>query len=147
MKLFDYEDDYFDPGPHKPIKVPCGPTVFIDVDDTLVMWNVSEGATDIVTIFCRGMENKLQPNQYNIELLKKLACRGHAIVVWSGGGSDWAEAVVYALGLEAYVHVITGKPQYYIDDIANPKEWIGKHGYFTLDGKKIHGDNLPTKED
>jgi hydroxymethylpyrimidine pyrophosphatase-like HAD family hydrolase len=136
------EDSYF-----TPFKVPCGPTAFFDVDDTLVMWNNIEGASASVKITCRGIDSYLTPNKYNIELLKKMSSRGHAIVVWSGGGSDWCEAVVKALELEQYVHVITGKPQYYIDDLANPKEWIGKHGYFTIDGKKIHGDNLPEEKE
>jgi len=71
-----------------------------------------------------------------------MAARGHAIVVWSGGGADWAEAVVKALKLEEFVDVVTAKPTYYIDDIAGAREWIGKHGYFTLEGERIHGDNF-----
>lgn len=124
-------------------KVPCGPTAFFDCDDTLLMWSIPEGfKEDLVTVHCRGFVELLAPNKHNISLLKKMAARGHAIIVWSGGGADWAEAVVKALELEAHVSVVTSKPQYYIDDIANPKEWIGKHGYFDMDGKKIHGDNF-----
>lgn len=123
-------------------KVTCGPTAFFDIDDTLVMWSIPENCKYTVSITCRGFSELLAPNVHNIDLLKKMATRGHAIVVWSAGGSDWAEAVVKALKLEEYVDVITGKPSYYIDDIANPKEWIGKHGYFNYEGKKIHGDNF-----
>jgi hydroxymethylpyrimidine pyrophosphatase-like HAD family hydrolase len=136
----------------QPVKVPAGPTVMVDVDDTLLMWDLPEGVMlndeRLIDVGCRGYTERLMPNKHNIDLLKKLAARGHAIIVWSGGGADWAEAAVNALGLGKYVTVIMGKPTYYIDDIFNPKEWMGKHGYFTLDGERIHGDNLPrTKED
>ena len=127
-------------------KVKCGPTAYFDCDDTLVMWNLPEDVylndDRLVTVKCRDHSDRLYPNPYNIDLLKKMAMRGHSIVVWSGGGADWAEAAVKALNLEGYVHSVSGKPQYYIDDISNPKEWIGKHGYFDLDGNRIHGDNF-----
>ena len=124
-------------------KVTCGPTAFFDVDDTLLMWSIPDGFEgDLVTVRCRDYIENLAPNEHNIKLLKKFATRGHAVVVWSGGGADWAEAVVKALGLEDYVQVVTGKPNYYIDDIANSKEWIGKHGYFDFEGNRVHGDNF-----
>ena len=121
-------------------KVPCGPTVFVDCDDTLAMWDLPEGMDlsddKLVTIPCRGYEERCLPNEHNINLLKKFATRGHAVVVWSGGGADWAEAVVIALGLEEYVEVITGKPSYFIDDVFDPSKWMGKHGYIDMDGKR-----------
>jgi len=127
-------------------KVTCGPTAYFDVDDTLVMWNLPDDMhlndSKLITIKCRDYEERVLPNPYNIQLLKKMARRGHAIVVWSGGGADWAEAVVKTLKLEKYVESVSGKPTYFIDDIANPKEWIGKHGYFDIDGNKIHADNI-----
>jgi hypothetical protein len=130
----------------RPFKVPARPTAFFDVDDTLVMWDIPEGIEinddRLVSINCKGIEDRLFPNKHNIELLKKFSARGHSVVVWSGGGADWAEAVVDALGLNQYVDVVVNKPQYYMDDIANPKEWIGKHGYFKLDGTRVNGDNL-----
>lgn len=134
----------------KPYKITCGPTVYVDVDDTLLMWSLPEGIETnddrLITVRCREYSERLFPNEHNILLLKRLATRGHAIVVWSGGGADWAEAAVNALGLNRYVEAVSGKPQYYIDDISNPKEWIGKHGYFDIHGNKIHGDNIPDKK-
>lgn len=125
-------------------KVTCGPTAFFDCDDTLVMWNIPANfpVEELVRCECRNFVEYLAPNKYNIDLLVKMAKRGHSIVIWSGGGADWAEAVVIGLGLQDYVSVVTSKPTYYIDDICNPKEWIGKHGYFDLKGKRIHGDNF-----
>lgn len=129
-------------------KVTPGPTVAVDCDDTLVAWSIPEGWTgDTVEVECRGYINILVPNVHNIKLLKKLATRGHAIIVWSGGGSDWAEAVVKALDLEEYVEVVSGKLQYFIDDVSDPRKWMGKHGFFTLDGKRINADNIPNIQD
>lgn len=128
-------------------KVTPGPTVYFDVDDTLVSWFIPKGFEGkLVEVECRGHVNHLATNTHNVDLLKKMASRGHAIVVWSGGGADWAEAVVKALQLEEYVEVVMGKPTYYIDDRPNAKEWLGKHGFFTMDGKRVHGDNLHDTE-
>jgi len=134
----------------KPFKVESGPTAFFDVDDTLLMWTLPEGVEmnddRLVSVNCNEMSDRLFPNKYNIDLLINFAKRGHNVVVWSGGGADWAEAVVEALGLNKYVKAVMNKPQYYSDDIANPKEWIGKHGYFKLDGTRVNGDNVHKKE-
>lgn len=125
----------------KPFKVPCGPTAYFDCDDTLVMWDLPEGvevnSDEVVTIRCRDHSDRLYPNKYNIDLLIKFAKRGHSIVVWSAAGADWAEEVVQGLGLCRYVHVVTGKPSYYIDDIADSAHWAGKHGYFDINGKRF----------
>ena len=109
-------------------KVTPGPTVYFDCDDTLLMWNPPKihSKDELIQVECRGKRSLSYPNYHNIELLKNLANRGHAIVVWSGGGADWAEAVVKALQIEDYVEVVTGKPQYYIDDIEFPphdRDW------------------------
>lgn len=129
-------------------KVVCGPTAFFDCDDTLLMWSIPDGfdENDLVQVRCRGLVDELAPNKYNIDLLKKMATRGHAIVVWSGGGSDWADAVVKALGLTKYVSVVTSKPTYYIDDVADPKLWVGKHGYFDINGNRYGHQNAFTFE-
>tara|TARA_R100000951_G_scaffold101420_1_gene92910 strand:- start:9962 stop:10393 length:432 start_codon:yes stop_codon:yes gene_type:complete len=124
----------------KPFVAPSGPLVAYDCDDTLVMWDLPDGMMlnddALVTIPCRGQEERCLPNEHNITLLKKFAMRGHTVIVWSGGGVDWAEAVIKGLGLEEYVDVIMSKPAYYIDDIKDPTKWIGKHGYIDMNGKR-----------
>tara|TARA_R110000868_G_C10973188_1_gene771516 strand:- start:56241 stop:56672 length:432 start_codon:yes stop_codon:yes gene_type:complete len=132
-------------------KVKCGPTAYFDVDDTLVMWDMPEGIdlqndSQVVTVECRGRESYVYRNRYNIDLLIKMASRGHAIVVWSAGGADWAEAVVKALHLENIVDVVTGKATYYIDDLADPAKVLGKHGYFDINGKRADTDTYAHKE-
>ena len=127
-------------------KVTSGPTFFCDVDDTLVAWKVPEGYTgELVEIICRGFPEQVAPNWKAVNHLKKMASRGHSVVVWSGGGSDWCEAVVKALELEEYIEVITSKPTYYMDDIRDPRKWIGKHSYISMDGK-ITRDNDPASQ-
>ena len=131
-------------------KVPSGPTVAFDVDDTLLMWDLPEGVKPdderIVTVKCRGFSERLIPNHHNVDLLKKMASRGHAIIVWSAGGSDWAEAAVKALKIEKYVSVVSGKLTYYIDDISDPSRVIGKHGYFDFFGNR-DDEMYPAKEE
>lgn len=130
-------------------KVTPGPTVFFDCDDTLIMWNKPKHylETDLIEIECRGHVSKVFPHEHNINLLTNLAERGHAIVVWSGGGADWAEAVVKALNLEPHVEVVTGKPQYYVDDIKDPTKWMGKHQYINMEGISSWAMDVDHQED
>lgn len=122
-------------------KVPSGPTVFFDCDDTLVMWSPSDVEVSLanadmkkVTFVCNGFEEEAYPNDYNVNLLIKLRKRGHNIVVWSSAGSDWAEAVVKGLSIESYVDVVCNKPMMYVDDKPDPRDWMGKHQYITFTG-------------
>lgn len=120
------------------IKIPSGPSAFFDIDDTIVCWEKPDTATkeDIVSIDCRGVVSDFYINKHNLDFLIKLAKRGHAVVCWSAGGSDWAEAVVKALSIEKYVCAVATKPTYYIDDVKDSNEWIGKYRFYDFDGKK-----------
>ena len=121
-------------------KVPNGPTAYFDIDDTLIEWNYIEGygITDYIVIECRGRVGKYLINRHNLEHLIKLSNRGHGIIIWSAGGSDWAEAVVKGLGIEKYVDVVAPKATYYIDDIKDPARVLGKYAFYDLNGKR-HG--------
>jgi hypothetical protein len=120
-----------------------GPTAMFDIDDTLILWNTPEGHEDReVKIDCEGVISYRVPNIYNINLLKKFYESGHIVILWSGSGVRWCKAVAKALNIENYIDGCISKPQYYIDDKANPKEWIGKHVYFDYNGNRIHGDNF-----
>ena len=131
-----------------PFETPSGPTIMFDVDDTLICWDTPSGYEDKeIKIDCEGIVSYRVPNHYNINLLKKMYESGHVVILWSGSGVRWCKAIAKTLNLTKYVHGYQSKPAYYIDDKANPKEWIGKHGYFDMEGNRIHGDNLPnTKE-
>lgn len=63
------------------------PTLFIDVDDTLVTWL---GEYDEPHPYGFGAE-RWRPNQSVIALAKAWRCLGWPVVVWSGGGADYAQ--------------------------------------------------------
>ena len=94
----------------KPFVAPSGPLVAYDCDDTLVMWDLPEGMDlsddALVTVPCRGQEERCLPNEYNITLLKKFATRGHTVIVWSGGGVEYAKRWAEKLGIEKFVQII-----------------------------------------
>lgn len=134
----------------KPFKVPNNKTAYFDVDDTLLMWNIPEGTPENELVGVSYVPEFIEyglPNKHNIDLLKKMKRRGHSVVVWSAGGSDWAEAVVQALRLEKYVDAVMPKPDYYIDDLSDPSKILGKHGYFNLNGTRAASDHLSHRPD
>lgn len=101
--------------------------VFYDCDDTLVMWDdkfrephkdefTGKEAIPIFDPNDRSV-NYLIPHQRHIELLKKHHGRGYHVVVWSGGGFEWAESVVKTLGLEEFVDDVYTKPCKFVDDL------------------------------
>lgn len=94
-------------------------TVWVDVDDTLVMWGIkAKKGQKLVAITepHSGNQVYLAPHIGHIKVLKDRKARGSFIVVWSSGGYAWAETVVRALGLEAYVDLCMTKPHLYMDD-------------------------------
>lgn len=124
--------------------LPKGPTVYVDVDDTLIMWNPPKNLDNSlwVRVKCPSSpeEENAVVNKHVLEHLKKMKRRGHVVVVWSAGEVEWAEAAVKALGIEDYVDAVMSKPKYYIDDVKDSKHWIGKYGYITYEGEVIKGD-------
>lgn len=123
----------------KYFETPSGPTVMFDVDDTLIMWDTpsEEGCKgQEIEINCNGITCYRVPNRYNINMLKKFYESGHIVILWSGSGVRWCKAAIEALEIEDYVHGCISKPSYYIDDISDPKKWIGKHGYIDMGGKR-----------
>lgn len=120
-----------------PYKTKSGPVAYFDVDDTLLMWKDLEPSDTTVTTECRGRLDICAVNTHNVALLKNLAKRGYSIVVWTLAGSDWAEAVVKALELEEFVDIVTEKPTIYVDDRKDPRDWIGKYGYYKSNGERV----------
>lgn len=96
--------------------------VFFDCDDTLIMWDnkyKDEQKSNCVSVtdpIC-GFTELLVPHDQHIELLKDLKRGGKTIVVWSGGGWQWAKAVTEALLIQDYVDAVMEKPQSYVDDL------------------------------
>ncbi len=113
------------------IKLPCRPTAYFDIDDTLIT-KASDSAANTVWIAAPGQREALfRPITRHIAALKLHKTRGHQVVVWSQGGSDWAEAVVKALKLEEYVDLIVPKPGWFFDDL-RPEEFMDRRFYFGL---------------
>jgi phosphoserine phosphatase len=92
-------------------------TVYFDVDDTLLEWkSCRKNAKNAVRIENNGHVFYKRAIVPNVEGLKAHSLAGHLVVIWSAGGSSWAETVVRALKLQKYVNVILTKPDYYYDD-------------------------------
>lgn len=111
------------------------PTVFFDIDDTLVMWDENLKG-DTVCIEVDGHLNHMVINKGNLEELKRHGSRGIDVIVWSKGGVEWAKAVVSALKIRSYVSAVMTKPFCYYDDLKNP---LGSHRHFKI-GEKYATD-------
>lgn len=97
------------------IKIEDRQTSYFDVDDTLVMWDVENAQDRADHIWIDG--HCLVPHMAHIRKLKGHRKAKHIVVVWSAGGSDWAEQVINALNLQEYVDLIVSKPDIYYDDL------------------------------
>ncbi len=109
-----------------------GNTIYFDVDDTLVMHYLNppeELMKDILLIADpSGFNVTVLPHKPHIAALKMHFEKGDTVVVWSQGGSDWAESVVIALGLEDHVDAVLAKPTKYYDDLTF-QQWAPRVTY------------------
>lgn len=94
------------------------PTVMFDTDETIVTWRQPPGEfpPQAIEIDVGQGPMVVWPHEAHIDRLKNHYRIGHQVVVWSHGGSAWAAAVVQALGLEPYVHVVCAKGSWFYDD-------------------------------
>ena len=72
--------------------------VAFDVDDTLILPKNVIGASEDI------------PNYEVIEIARWFLANGHKVVVWSGGGIDWAKRWAEKLGLNAEIREKTKSP-------------------------------------
>lgn len=122
-------------------KVKDGGVYASDVDDTLIMWTKPQGYEGpLVTTNYQGFKDTGIPNMAAIYHLKKMKARGYSVIVWSAGGSEWAEAVVDALELWDWVDVVSPKIDFHLDDVDDPADKIGKWGYISVDGRSWKKD-------
>jgi phosphoserine phosphatase len=114
-------------------------TMFFDVDDTLIIWDVKPEDTDLVVVEDpNGKSITLKVHRPHLTLLKYHYARGSHVVVWSQGGYAWAASIVKALGIQRYVHQCMTKPRAYVDDLPAMK-WMGDH--INLDSNSKWGNN------
>lgn len=101
------------------------PTIFFDVDDTLVLWDM-EDDPDAIEFRCYGQTHRLVPHKKHIEILKRHKEDGYKIIVWSAGGEAWARTIVDTLDLGDYVDYTISKPDWFYDD-SPPRYFMHKH--------------------
>ena len=124
-------------------KVKDGGVYASDVDDTLVMWTIPQDYKgSLVTTNYQGFKDTGIPNLHAVNHLKKMKARGYSIIVWSAGGSDWAEVAVEALGIQDWVDVVMPKIDFHLDDVVSPTDKIGKWGYIDLKGRAWKSDEF-----
>lgn len=115
-----------------------GNTVFSDVDDTLVLhaFDPSDEVNAIDIIFDttgttaerafgqRKHKFHVVVHVEHVNFLRRCKAAGMKVVVWSRGGSEWAECVVRWLKLQpaaeggdGTVDLVLSKPDQYLDDL------------------------------
>ncbi len=103
--------------------------IYVDCDDTLIMWDFSSHtALERVWVECYDQESEVHVNQKNKNLVEKFHKLGYGIIVWSATGSDWAEAVAKAIGIDQLVTAYLTKPRFYLDDL-DSSVWMGPRLY------------------
>lgn len=100
------------------ITIKCNQPVFCDVDDTLVMWGYDSVPSEgLIEVKCHGYTHYVKPHLAHVQQLKAHAAKGHTVIIWSQGGSEWATAAVNALGLREFVTLVIEKPHWMYDDL------------------------------
>lgn len=69
-----------------------------------------------------------KPHYAHMDLLKEMHGRGRYIIIWTASGTQWAKAIVEALELTQFVHIIMTKPIGYIDDLP-VEQWLNNRIY------------------
>lgn len=97
-------------------KLPDKKTVFCDVDETLILWK--DDPTDLQNSVIEVANGNLvvKFHRRHIELVKQFFNIGWNVIIWSQGGSNHAEHVVKACGLDKHIHGIMPKPDVILDD-------------------------------
>lgn len=94
-------------------------SVFVDCDDTLIMWasNKYYKPTEALLLEFMGYKVIVSSNDTNIAKVKEFYKRGYEVIIWSATGKEWAELVVKTLDLTDHVDYCLAKPDFYIDDL------------------------------
>jgi hypothetical protein len=97
-----------------------GPTLYVDIDSTLVYPFESEKAASTQldhedTIFIEGIPYRIL--RKNVYIVQRIAASpGVHIVFWSQGGALWAKTVCEALMVDHLSNFYLTKPSWYLDD-------------------------------
>lgn len=97
-------------------KAPERKAVYVDVDETLVLWKDDPVDPDNNVIQVVNGLLTIKFHRRHIQLVKQFYAIGWTVIVWSQGGPDHAEHVIKACKLENHIHAILGKPDTILDD-------------------------------
>lgn len=101
--------------------------VYVDIDDTLILWEPEKWEhkeEEIIWIEDYNRKFPFLPHKKNLEFLQRLKLQGYGVVVWSAAGATWAETVVNQLGIQDLPDMIISKPEFCIDDFLEAKQII-----------------------
>lgn len=113
--------------------------VGIDIDDTLILWNV-EGhpEQDIIEIERNGVIMKAVPHFRHIQFIRNLYVQGYYIVGWSAAGKDWVDKVLKLLKIEDLFDHTQSKFEFVMDDLPRADQIIKTIVYFDpITGEKV----------
>lgn len=102
------------------VVMPSGPTLYVDIDKTLIYpFDSEKDAFDQAdhdnTIFIEGIAYRiLRKNVYTVQRIA--ASPGVHVVFWSQGGALWAKTVCDALMINHLSDLYLTKPSWYLDD-------------------------------
>jgi hypothetical protein len=115
-----------------------------DVDDTLILWDdksrdLTADTTGRLIVIC-PYDNKpysFLVHHRHVDFLKREKAKGSYIIVWSRSEGPWAEVVVKALNLEAYVDLAISKPVKCLDDKNDLVDIVGNLLFLDKDGHSV----------
>jgi len=102
-------------------------SVGFDIDDTLLMADNSEPHdVSFADPHDPGKIITGRIHKRHIKLLKDYKARGFYIVIWSGNGKKYADAVVKALKIKKYVDHTMAKFSKFVDDLPAEKILVNR---------------------
>lgn len=115
-----------------------GRTVFVDVDDTILIWNHEDfPELEKINITDEYHNRTFAVHKKHVEFIKNLDLIGFKIIVWSASGDEWANLIVDKLKLTPHIDYCMSKPEFVMDDLKDPMEILTRILYFDpATGKK-----------
>jgi hydroxymethylpyrimidine pyrophosphatase-like HAD family hydrolase len=113
---------------------------YFDVDNTLVFPESDSQRLKLPPsdpIYMGG--RRFYVHLAHLELMRDLKARGHTVIVWSAGGSHWAEAVVKMLKMDQVVDLVISKPDGICDD-KYVTEWVPTEDWFFIPFGRYEGE-------
>jgi len=99
----------------KVIKNPV--VVCFDVDATILGYDIENvDPKDVFEIGIGKHKCKCYEMKKHTQRIKNHKASNHFIVLWSGSGVEWCQAVSKQLGLDSYVDLMLAKPKWAYDD-------------------------------